>query len=178
MKRLPLFLALTLVAACGADSDLDQDLGKADRGGYDSQEPVEAENLYYYAQQDFSRCAAPACGGVHLEEVNADATTCADGSSGDTCYAGDVDFSSLNLSAEQQETLADQLGSGQILLRGQLESRPTSRGDYGNLVVTEVWTMNGSSDHDHRTFWHRLHHLSLPGSPGYPAQQRADQLLR
>ncbi|MBV1856997.1 MAG: hypothetical protein KUG77_01205 [Nannocystaceae bacterium] len=89
-----LALLTTLSAtACDATGDAEaltiEDVASESRSG-DLGPDIKDSQDYYLARQDFRRCAAPACGGWFLSELNHQLLECPDGSIADECYVPEV----------------------------------------------------------------------------------------
>jgi len=99
-----------------------------------------ADPAYFSVRADFRKCMSPICGGVFVNEVNKAFTRCADKHRDKACYAAEIDWSALNLTAEQAAAAQSLAGNGQLLLRGQLQTKQF--GDIAKLgvfVVSEAW---------------------------------------
>ncbi|MDB4964340.1 MAG: hypothetical protein JWN44_29 [Myxococcales bacterium] len=127
--------AMTLPACAGQtelasdDASLSDDDAKADRAG------STGSTGYFQMRRDFKRCAAPACGGSYVKRANFSDVKCHDGSSAAECYVADVDFSKLNLSADETSSLDQK----QLLVKGTIAKQTINGKSYGKLVVTEAW---------------------------------------
>ena len=114
LAALPL-LALVLVPACASSGDADELSGEAeDSVGGKADAAPEGAYTYFAITSDLRRCAAPMCGGFHLDRLNATSTTCHDGTKGTSCYAPVLDWSETSLTAAQQDTLVGAASVGAV----------------------------------------------------------------
>jgi hypothetical protein len=111
-------LAVPLIACAARSGDTQPTAGgKADSAGLSER--------YYAIDRDKRLCASPACGGYFVRELNADSTTCADGTAASACYVARV----------------DPVASDAAIARGTL----WSSGKFGALATTELWRLAGGA---------------------------------
>lgn len=155
LAALPL-LALVLVPACASSGDADELSGEAeDSVGGKADAAPEGAYTYFAITSDLRRCAAPMCGGFHLDRLNATSTTCHDGTKGTSCYAPVLDWSETSLTAAQQDTLVGAASVGAVsegvtaIVRGRFaKTNTTIRPELGRFVVTEAWVAQGDGISD------------------------------
>lgn len=154
LAAVPLF-ALTFASACST-SEPDELAGEAESedsvdGKSDS---VNGVSTYFAIRFDARRCIYPLCGGHHLDRLNASSTKCHNGTSAESCYAPELDFSQSGLSAEQQDELrskAASVGDGvHAVVRGRFAAKnlTTPMPNLGRFIVTEAWLAQGDGVSD------------------------------
>lgn len=151
LAAMPLF-ALSLVPACATSSTDDELLAdSADDANLDGKADSDSGAYTYYAiKRDMRRCASPMCGGYFLSRVNRSATTCHDGSSADTCYTPELDWSEAKLDEAVQDKLvgaASKINATYALVRGRFGKKNTTtpRPEMGRFIVTEAWVAEGEN---------------------------------
>jgi hypothetical protein len=151
------FASLSLITACSTSEEIVDELagetaediaadGKADGA-------VDGTYTYFKVSSDTRKCAAPFCGGFHIERLNRTTTDCHDGSNSDRCYTPELDFSESGLTQEQKDQLLLASSKGSFdsgafgLVRGRFA--PRSTGDVepqlGRFIVTEAWVADSDA---------------------------------
>jgi uncharacterized protein DUF6748 len=132
---------ISFVTACAPSGVVDELAGEdpADAAGDGKADAsVDGTYTYFAVKSDVRKCAAPACGGFFLEQLNRSTTTCADRTAQASCYAPTLDWSEAGLSATQQDKLVGAANRGALadgatgIVRGRFA--PT-----GKFIVTEAW---------------------------------------
>jgi len=150
MRSLVLSLAsLSLMTACSTSEPVDELAGEtaediAADGKADG--AVDGTYTYFKVSSDTRKCAAPFCGGFHIERLNRTTTDCHDGSNSDRCYTPELDWTESGLSQEQKDQLLLASNQGGIV-RGRFA--PRSTGDVepqlGRFIVTEAWVSDSDA---------------------------------
>lgn len=126
------------LAACAADVVVD-DLADETEEAADAAGKADGNDTftYYRITPDYRRCAAPLCGGFHVERVNRAKTTCADGTRAASCYVAELD-ASLLAAGERVRGLVHEGRS--VIVRGEIEDLTFADwGNLGRLRATEAW---------------------------------------
>jgi hypothetical protein len=92
---------------------------------------------YVQVRRDLRRCAAPACGGFFVDNVNQDTQRCADGSRAAECYVADLDLGAIGLNADQEALVRN--SPGEFLLFGSIAGGRRSSPSSAQFATTEVW---------------------------------------
>lgn len=155
-------LSLSLFTACASDVEVDELAGEtaADEALDGKADSADSGVFTYFSiRGDTRRCAAPFCGGFHLERVNRTTTTCHDGKTvrNASCYTPELDFSESGLSLATQQKLTLAAGKGvfdangvKALVRGRFAKKSTSsvHPELGRFIVTEAWTAQSEGKAD------------------------------
>jgi hypothetical protein len=99
------------------------------------------EEEYFSVGPDERDCASPVCGGFWFKRVNQDTTRCLDGNLADRCYAADLDFTALNLGAEELASYARARAlAGRLIVKGKFVAGGwASLPELANFKATEAW---------------------------------------
>lgn len=149
-RLLTAFAATSLMfTACGSTGEYDELAGETDADiALDGKADGAANGAYTYFEiwRDMKKCAAPACGGYYLHQLNRSTTTCHNGKNQASCYTPTLDFAEANLSDELQSALIDAAGRDSIapgaiaLVRGRFAPKTYAGfGNLGRFIVTEAW---------------------------------------
>lgn len=125
-------VSLLSLAACGSISD-----GSAGDEIGSAADAASSANATFFivTHPDYRKCMYPMCGGVFVKRVNQENTKCVGGDWSDECHAVAVDFSSLGLTTDEEDTIAGAFRAGTALVRGNLKKRADG---FGNKVPTLV----------------------------------------
>ncbi len=160
MRSLLIALPLSLsLLGCASDAEVDELAGEVPADDVvDGKADSAADGAYTYfsIKGDTRKCTAPHCGGFHLARVNRTSTTCHDGSTADSCYTPELDFSESNLSQKVQDQLRLAAANGAIgdgvkaLVRGRFAAKSTGpiAPELGRFIVTEAWVAQSGSISD------------------------------
>lgn len=143
-------LSLALIPACST-SEPDELAGEADAEGITDGKGDAPDGVYTYfeIERDMTRCAFPACGGYHLDRLNATKTTCHDSRSAESCYVPELDWSQAGLTDAQRDLFETAASKGAFegvyaIVRGRFAKRGTTeRPELGKFIVTEAWVAEG-----------------------------------
>jgi hypothetical protein len=151
----PVF-SISLIASCASNAEFDELAGEtAEDEALDGKADGAPNGTYTYfaIKADTRKCAAPFCGGYHLDRVNRSTTVCHDRSSSESCYTPELDFSESGLSVDTRVALTTAAANGTLgegvtaLVRGRFA--PTSLGEIepqlGRFIVTEAWIAQSDS---------------------------------
>ena len=139
MKSAFLFLSAAFaMAACTAST-------QAPETSADEEIKLGHAEGYFQLRPDLRRCVSPLCGGAWVKSVNAEKTTCLDGTKAAECYVANVDVTALGLSDDLAGEVAG--GGDSLVLRGALADK--TYGTFGNLGffrATEAWRAPVAAD--------------------------------
>ncbi|MBA3434454.1 MAG: hypothetical protein H0U08_10215 [Actinobacteria bacterium] len=108
-------------------------------------DPPRSVSSYYLARADPRLCPSPFCGGIWVRLVNREKTTCGDGAARSECYAAMADLRPMRNTEEARARLAELIGEGRALARGNLvRGLVPGFPELDVLVVSEVWTASSS----------------------------------
>jgi len=149
LAALPL-LALSFIPACAASSTDDELLADStDDAALDGKaDAPDGAYTYYAITADMRKCAFPMCGGYFLARVNRTTTTCASGSTAESCYTPVLDWTEAHLDASIQDKLlgaAHKTDGTFALVRGRFAKKNTTTPQpaLGKFIVTEAWVAEG-----------------------------------
>jgi hypothetical protein len=144
LAAIALFAPLTVACTDAAleDEFLTDDIVEASD---DSKADLGAMSTYYQVKPDFRRCAAPRCGGVYYNLINASTTQCFDGRRAATCYAASVDWARLGLNEGGIDAAKGSLYQGDLIVRASVGRKNWggSLGSFGELRPSEAWDGKG-----------------------------------
>lgn len=143
-----------MVTAC-ASQEVDE------LAGPDEAEPADGKadiseggvHTYFEISRDMRKCSFPMCSGFFLDRLNATSTKCHDGSTSETCYTPELDWSESGLSQPAIDAL--EVAAAQSVLkegvhaivRGRFAKKnlTTPSPSLGRFVVTEAWLSQSDS---------------------------------
>jgi hypothetical protein len=140
---------VSLFAVSCADENVTDELAGAEEA-----EPADGKgdtseagvHTYYELAGDMRKCAFPLCGGFHLDRLNASSTKCHDGSSSESCYTPELDFSESGLNQDAIDKLRAAAFQGTFegvhaIVRGRFAKKnfTTPSPTLGRFIVTEAW---------------------------------------
>jgi hypothetical protein len=146
---LPVF-TVALLPACSSLPE-DELAGEADDAAEGKADTPGGASTYYAIKADNRRCTYPACGGFHIDRLNATTTKCHDGSRSTSCYTPVLDWSESRLSQAKQDMLEAAASKGAMsdaviaIVRGRflINNTTTPQPELGRFVVTEAWVAQG-----------------------------------